>query len=247
MDSQMAREKVANSGLGIALYGSDKKLLWEGGMGIRTEGNNYVAELAAAAILLSSVPYQVHLTLFSDCLSAINTLGLPPLSERKRLRTPARIWAAMGQDARQKRPDLVIQHVKSHQGTATFEQIGNDRADQMAKHYLGLTEHDKPITYYAIGDTKVELRHNEKTLSQDIRKFLTLEKAEMLEEWKAAPRQGQLGVALPYKTRKTCQKSVEMGHRAKKRSYLDLLHSLGSSVAPNQGEKVQRTEQRCQV
>jgi len=145
MDSQMARRDHAKklpTQVWESHYGSDKKLLWEGGMGIRTEGNNYVAELAAAAILLSSVPYQVHLTLFSDCLSAINTLGLPPLSERKRLRTPARIWAAMGQDARQKRPDLVIQHVKSHQGIATFEQIGNDRADQMAKHYLGLTEHD---------------------------------------------------------------------------------------------------------
>ena len=36
-----------------------------------------------------------------------------------------------------------------------------------------------------------ELYHNGKTVSQDIRKFLTgLEKAEMLEEWKAAPRQG---------------------------------------------------------
>jgi len=245
--SPRPREKVANSGLGIALYGADKKLLWEGGMGIRTEGNNYVAELAAAAILLSSVPYQVHLTLFSDCLSAINTLGLPPLSERKRLRTPARIWAAMGQDARQKRPDLVIQHVKSHQGTATFEQIGNDRADQMAKHYLGLTEHDKPITYYAIGDTKVEVRHNEKTLSQDIRKFLEPGESRNVGRMESSPSARTTGVALPYKTRKTCQKSVEMGHRAKKRPYLDFFHSLGSSVAPNQGEKVQRTEQRRQV
>ena len=77
----------------------------------------------------------------------------------------------------------------------------------MAKHYLGLTEHDKPITYYAIGDTKVELRHNEKTLSQDIRKFLTsLEKAEMLEEWKAAPRQGQLVSLFPTKLVKHAKK-----------------------------------------
>ena len=60
--SSRSREKAPNSGIGIVIYDSDKKLLWEGGLGIRTDGNNYVAELAAAAILLCSTPEETKLT-----------------------------------------------------------------------------------------------------------------------------------------------------------------------------------------
>jgi ribonuclease HI len=205
--------------MGIVLYGPEQKLLWEGGMGIRTDGNNYVAEIAATTILLTSVPHHVHLSLFTDCLSAIHTLNKPALSERRRLRTPARVWASLGQEARQRHPDVLIKHVRSHQGTNTFEQVGNDRADRLAKLHLELTEHEKPIPYYAIGDTFVELSHDGKIPAQDIRKFLTgLEKAEMLAEWKAAPRQGQLVSLFPTKLIKHSKKvwkwSIELrnGH-----------------------------------
>lgn len=69
------------------LYSStDKKLLWEGCMGIRTDGNNYVAKIAAAAILLTSISPQISLSLHTDCLSAIH-IEVATL-RAKRLRTP---------------------------------------------------------------------------------------------------------------------------------------------------------------
>jgi hypothetical protein len=77
----------------------------------------------------------------------------------------------------------------------------------MAKQYLKEAEQLAPIPYYAVEDTLVELCHNEKIVSQDIRKFLTgLEKAEMLEEWKAAPRQGELVSLFPTQLMKHSKK-----------------------------------------
>jgi hypothetical protein len=77
----------------------------------------------------------------------------------------------------------------------------------MAKHHLKEAEQLEPIPYYAIGDTLVELCHNGNIISQDVRKFLTaLEKTEMLAEWKAAPRQGQLLSLFPTKLIKYSKK-----------------------------------------
>ena len=197
--SSRSREKSPNSGIGIVIYGPDRNLLWEGGFGIRTDGNNYVAELAAATVLLSSIPEGTKLTLFTDCKSAIFTLGSPgTISERRKMRTPSRIWALKGRKIIQRREDVVLQHVRSHQGISTFEQKGNDRADQLAKQFLALTEEQGPLPFHTTGDIKLEFAFEGKIITEDIRRFLKkMEKKEMMEKWKNTERQGELARQFP--------------------------------------------------
>ena len=169
--SSKPREKKPNSGIGIVLFDSNKQPIWEGGESIRTDGNNYVAEVAAASILLSSVPQHTKLTLLSDCQAAIFTLLGQPAPEKKLLRTPARAWTSLGQGALRNRKDIKILHVRSHQGVNTFEQRGNDKADQIAKHFLSISETQQPLPFYMKGDTRIELSHQGKLINQDVRKF----------------------------------------------------------------------------
>ena len=54
--STNARQGKPNSGCGIVVTSTDHKLLWKGGMPLRSDGNNFTAELAAAACSIKAVP-----------------------------------------------------------------------------------------------------------------------------------------------------------------------------------------------
>jgi ribonuclease HI len=107
--------------------------IWSAGMIVRSDGNNFIAELAAAAIAIKSCPQSLDITLKIDSKAAIGALTRGAVSERKRVRAAGRAWLNFCRaDFLQKRKQIKIQHVSSHRGLANAEQVGNDKADQVA-------------------------------------------------------------------------------------------------------------------
>jgi hypothetical protein len=68
-----------NSGIGMALFDEKGAEIWQGGAPIRADGNNYVAEVAAAALVLDAAPARSRFT----CIWT----RLPPWRQFKRERS----------------------------------------------------------------------------------------------------------------------------------------------------------------
>ena len=103
--------------------------VWSGGTVVRSDGNNFIAALAAAAIAINSCPYSLDLTLKIDSKATIGALTRGAVSERKRVRAAGRAWLNFCRaDFLRKRTQIKIQHVSSHRGLANAEQVGNDKA-----------------------------------------------------------------------------------------------------------------------
>jgi len=60
--------------------------VWSGGLIVRTDGNNFIAEMAAAAVVIKACPIQMPLTLRIDSMAAIGALSKGAISERRRIR-----------------------------------------------------------------------------------------------------------------------------------------------------------------
>ena len=116
---------------------------------VRTDGNNFIAELAAAALVIKACPQFLPLTLKIDSKAAIGALTKGVVSERKRVRAPGRAWLNFcREDYLIKQNHLNIEHVSSHSGLETPEQIGNDTADQLANFYRCLGDRRSPSLYF---------------------------------------------------------------------------------------------------
>src|SRR6185503_2610711 len=102
-----------NSGSSIVVTDDRNSEVWCGGMVVRTDGNNFIAELAAAVVVCQACPPGFPLTLRIDSKAAIGALLKGVVSERKRVRAAGslvELWIT--------------------------EQVGNDRADVIAKAFL---------------------------------------------------------------------------------------------------------------
>ena len=86
------KHSSGNSGLGIVITDGGNQTLWTGGLVVRSDGNNFIPELAAAAIVVKAVPSTLQLTLRSDSLATIGAISKGPISERKRVRAAGRPW-----------------------------------------------------------------------------------------------------------------------------------------------------------
>src|SRR6185437_6051888 len=60
--------------------------LWSGGLVVRADGNNFRAELAAAAVVLKACPKDTTLALKIDSTATIGAISKGIVSERKRVR-----------------------------------------------------------------------------------------------------------------------------------------------------------------
>ena len=79
--STAARSKMPNSGVGVAVYDEKNSLIWEVGAGVRADGNNFVAEMAAAALALDASPQHIPLNLYMFFSSLLfSSLLFPSLS-----------------------------------------------------------------------------------------------------------------------------------------------------------------------
>src|SRR6185503_16740319 len=162
-----------NSGSGLVIADRQSNPIWTVGFVVRSDGNNFIPELAAAAIAVKAVPPEMHLTLRSDSLATIGAISKGPVSERKRVRAAGRPWLNFcRQDLSDKRSQLRIQHVSSHKGTSTPEQKGNDMADCIANRYRALGENRPPRDYFTEFEERFLLRHNGTNIQGDPRQYL---------------------------------------------------------------------------
>ena|ERR1700744_5467851 len=72
--STAARSTKPNSGIGVAVFDEKYNLIWQGGGGVRSDGNNFVAEMAAAALALNAAPKRIPVNLYMDSTSAMQAI-----------------------------------------------------------------------------------------------------------------------------------------------------------------------------
>ena len=107
--------------------------LWSGGALVRTDGNNFIAELAAAAIVAKACPRNLPILIRIDSMATIGAISKGPVSERKRIRAAGRAWLNFSRsEFSQIGRTIMVEHVRSHTGSQTVEQVGNNNADQLA-------------------------------------------------------------------------------------------------------------------
>ena len=129
-------------------------------MTVRTGGNNFLAELAAVACTVRALPPNVSMTLRTDSQAVIGAISKGPVSERKRIRAPGRVWLNLYRnDLQTKRARIHLEHVSAHKGTNLPEHIGNDNADRLAKAFRNLGECRSPVKYFTASEEAVLLKH----------------------------------------------------------------------------------------
>ena len=130
-------------------------------------------------------PNNLDLLLRIDSTAAIGAISKGPVSERKRIRAAGRAWLNLCRsDYSKKSKDIRIEHVSSHKGTLTTEQIGNDAADALANEFRVKGERENPVPYLMASEEPLIFQHNERIVQGDPRIFLKqLEKRKMTEDW----------------------------------------------------------------
>ena len=126
--------------------------IYSGGGTVRSDGNNFVAEMAAATIVIKSLPPNRTLTMYVDSIATIQALEQRPISERKRIKAQGRAWKSFIRPTiAEKRHHISIFHVKAHSGLDSPEQQRNDCADRMAKKFMNQAENMDPLILYHSG------------------------------------------------------------------------------------------------
>jgi hypothetical protein len=162
-------------------------------MKVRADGNNFIAEVAAISCAVKALPSGISMTLRSDSLAAIGAVSKGRVSERRRVRAPARPWLNFcREDMQQKRDFICIEHVSSHMGTQSPEQRGNDLADTLANCFRNLGEGASPVKYFMSAEERFILWHNGKVVQGDPRLYLKhLSRENMMQIARESPKQGE--------------------------------------------------------
>jgi len=203
--STSVRPTKPNSGCSIVVTDNKHSSVWAGGMVVRTDGNNFVAELAAAAIAIKACPPLFPLKLCIDSKAAIGALTRGAVSERKRVRAAGRAWLNFCRDDfARKAHHIQIQHVASHTGLETPEQRGNHQADEYAKIFRNLGDQKGPVLYFTHSEESFVFVHKDKCIQGDVRSYLkSAVEQKMVEIWKEdAPRQAEFFGAHPTQIKK---------------------------------------------
>ena len=196
--------KNPNSGMAIVITDQLHRPLWSGGGVVRADGNNFIPELAAAAIVIKACPKGLPLTLRMDSKAAIGAISKGLVSERRRVRAPGRLWLNFcRKDFLEKKHHIRVDHVSSHKGTLTKEQQGNDMADVIANEYRRQGERMSPCLYFMEDEEQFLLQHKNIIIQGDMRVYLkSLEKDKLLEVWKSsAPKQAKWASQHPIQVR----------------------------------------------
>ena len=90
--TETKRRKSQNSGFGIHITTESHIPITSVGGAVRSDGNNFIAEMAAATVLLKALPPNRTLTMYIDSMAAIQALGEGLISERKRVKAQGRAW-----------------------------------------------------------------------------------------------------------------------------------------------------------
>ena len=81
---------------------------------VRSDGNNFIAEMAAAAIVTRACPPHLNLVLRIDSMATIGAITKGAVSERKRIRAAGRAWLNLCRtDFLQKQERITVEHISS--------------------------------------------------------------------------------------------------------------------------------------
>ena len=189
--STSTQGKFSNSGSGIFITDDQHVPLWSGGFIVRSDGNNFIAELAAAAVVLKACPTDLPVTLRIDSMATIGALSKGTVSERKRIRAAGRAWLNYCRtEIREK--CFLLEHVSSHTGSQSPEQKGNDAADRMANKFRLHGESIGPVPYLISSEEVLILQHQGTNVQGDPRGFLKkMAKEKMVNIWKTKSKQAK--------------------------------------------------------
>jgi hypothetical protein len=166
--STSLKGKSPNSGCGIFITDRKHTPLWSGGCVVRTDGNNFIAELAAAAIMAKARPASLALLLRIDSMATIGAIAKGPVSERKRIRAAGRAWLNFSRtEFLEIGRHIEVEHIRSHTGSQTVEQVGNDNADRLANMFRLQGEAEKPALYLWEAEESLLLQHQNKNVQGD--------------------------------------------------------------------------------
>src|SRR5271163_1132477 len=79
--TETRKRKSQNSGYGIQISTNSHIPICSGGGAVRSDGNNFVAEMAAATVVIKALPRDRTLTLYIDSMAAIQALAQGPMSK----------------------------------------------------------------------------------------------------------------------------------------------------------------------
>ena len=152
---------------------------------VRADGNNFIAEIAAAASVVKAIPKGIPVTLLIDSMATIGALSQDVVSERKRVRAAGRAWLNWcRQDLLLKRSYISLQHITSHQEKKSVESHGNDQADAIANAFRQRGELSDPHPYFTLAEEQVVFQYNENIIQGDSRELLkSIEKEKLMEAW----------------------------------------------------------------
>ena len=112
--STAPRAKQPNSGSGIFITDVEHNEIWSGGLIVRTDGNNFIAEMAAAAVVTKACPPHRRLLLRIDSMATIGAITKGIVSERKRVRAAGRAWLNLCRsDFMEKEENIQIERISS--------------------------------------------------------------------------------------------------------------------------------------
>jgi len=132
--------------------------------------------------------------MYVDSMATIQALcNLGPTSERRRIKSEGRAWKNFIRTRKEKRNDIIIRHIRSHEDIVTPEQQGNDHADRLAKGFMNQAKKLEPLPYFTTAEENFLVVHKDTLIGGNIREWLKGQEAERLKkEWRTLPVQGRL-------------------------------------------------------
>ena len=172
-----------NSGYGIHITTNSHTPIFSGGGIVRSDGNNFIAEMAAASVVIGALPLNRKMTMYIDSTATIQALAEGPVSERKRIKMQGRAWKSfLKTTSAIKHRQIHTIHVKSHEDTKSPEQRGNDHADKMAKKFMSQSQSAQPLPYFTKEEEKFLAFHQDTLIVGNIRMWLKEEEIKQLQD-----------------------------------------------------------------
>ena len=170
----------------VGIYVTDElhREVWQGGYSFHSRGNNFLAELAAAATVLNGIPAGSSITLHLDSVAAIQAIQKGVLlSERRRIRNPGRIWMNWAR-AGLPNENLRFAHVRSHTGSREPTSVGNQKADDLANAFRRLGERKPEVNIPLNWEEHFFLQDPDGVVQGDVRDWSKkTEEKELLKRW----------------------------------------------------------------
>lgn len=182
--STKPRGTAPNSGFAACWKGQDDRMHCTSG-GLRTDRNNYLAEMAGILAALIIAPSNSEVIIKSDSQAAIATLSRKKVTERERIRCPGRAFVTTIQKLIvARRAPTSFQYVRAHTEQDHEDAKINDIADKSAKEARMLVE-EIDMPYFSMNEETVIADIEGRRVNGDIRKAMKQHLAKkQVSEWR---------------------------------------------------------------